>query len=124
MKKKAVFPGQYIQGQEVINEVPGLIDLFGSKGLIIGSKSVKEKILPEFASKEIFRKIPFELFGGECCEDELNRLALIIKRNNINVYETAIPFGPKGNPKRIAIIVNADPKIPQRSHRSDLPRET
>jgi glycerol dehydrogenase len=85
MKKKAVFPGQYIQGQEVINDVPELINLFGSNGLIIGSKSVKEKILPEFASKEIFRKIPFELFGGECCEDELNRLALIIKRNNIDV---------------------------------------
>lgn len=64
MNKKAVFPGQYIQGHGVINELPVLIDQFGSKGLILGSKSVKEKILPEYASKEIFRKIPFELFGA------------------------------------------------------------
>lgn len=85
MNKKAVFPGQYIQGKGAVNELMPLINLFGTKGLILGSKTIKNKILPEFASSEILKNIPFELFGGECCEDELSRVAQIIKSKNIDV---------------------------------------
>lgn len=85
MNKKAVFPGKYIQGKGAVNELLPLINLFGSKGLILGSDSVKNKIFPEFASPEINGKIPFELFRGECCEDELNRIAEIIMSENIDV---------------------------------------
>jgi len=38
MFKKAVFPGKYIQGQGVLCELPGFIDLLGSKGLILASQ--------------------------------------------------------------------------------------
>ncbi|MFA5012213.1 MAG: glycerol dehydrogenase [Ignavibacteria bacterium] len=84
MNKKAVFPGQYIQGQGAITELLELINLFGSKGLILCSKSVKNNIFPKFASQEIMN-VPFELFSGECCEDELNRIAHIIKSKSIDV---------------------------------------
>ncbi len=84
MHKKAVFPGQYLQGIGTINELPALINLLGSHGLILGSNSVKTKILPKFASQELMN-IPFELFAGECCEDELSRIADIIKSEKIDV---------------------------------------
>ena len=85
MKKKAVFPGQYIQGQGAVNELPELIKLLGSKGLMLGSRTVKEKILPGFASKEINGQIPFEVFGGECCEEEISRISEIINEIKADV---------------------------------------
>lgn len=85
MKRKAVFPGQYIQEQGVINELPELIKLFGTKGLILTSKTVKDKILPRFASEEINKSIPIELFNGESSESELSRFSDIIRTKNIDV---------------------------------------
>jgi glycerol dehydrogenase len=85
MKKKAVFPGQYHQGQGVLHELPDIAGLLGNTGLILASPSVKEKILPVFGSKTLASSFPVELFRGECCEDELNRLADIIRRDKIDV---------------------------------------
>ena len=50
MKNKAAFPGQYIQGQGALNELPNLIKLFGKNGLILGSKSIKDNILPAYGA--------------------------------------------------------------------------
>lgn len=86
MKNKASFPSQYLQGQGILNELPGLIELFGNNGLVLASPTVKEKILPRFGSSVIESQIPVELFNGECCEDELKRLEHIIKRDKIDVF--------------------------------------
>lgn len=86
MRNKAAFPSQYLQGQGILNELPDLIKLFGSKGLILASRTIKEKILPEYGKSVIEYKIPVELFNGECCEDELKRLDCIIKRDKIDVF--------------------------------------
>jgi glycerol dehydrogenase len=85
MKNKAAFPSQYLQGQGILNELPGLIKLFGNKGIILASPTVKEKIIPRFGKGVIESKISVELFNGECCEDELKRLGSIIKRDKIDV---------------------------------------
>ncbi len=85
MNIKAVFPGQYLQGQGVLNELPALINLFGKKGLILGSQSVKNNILPEYGANILAEKLHFELFNGECCEVELSRLSDIINVNSIDV---------------------------------------
>ncbi|MEI6206018.1 MAG: glycerol dehydrogenase [Desulfuromonadales bacterium] len=85
MKKKAVFPGQYHQGQGVLHELPELAGLFGRNVLILASPSVKENILPAFGTAAIAENVPVELFRGECCEDELSRLAHIIRRDRIDV---------------------------------------
>ena len=90
MYKKAVFPGQYIQGKGAVNQLYSLIKLFGSKGLILGSQSVKNKIIPRYFSKDISDDIPFELFSGECCEDELLRLSAIIKKLSIRASGCAL----------------------------------
>ncbi len=80
---KAVFPGKYIQGQGVLKDLPNLIGLFGKKGLIIASPSAKEKILPLYGND--MNSIQVERFNGECCEEELNRIANLIKKNKIDV---------------------------------------
>jgi glycerol dehydrogenase len=85
MNNKAVFPGQYIQGSGVLQELPELVKILGERGLIVASPTVLEKILPEYGSTSITEKIPSERFGGECCEEELARLALRIRNDKINV---------------------------------------
>jgi glycerol dehydrogenase len=82
---KAVFPGKYIQGQGAINELPALVNLLGSKGLILASPTVKEKILPVYGSSLVKDQFPVELFRGECCEDELNRLSHVIKLEQVDI---------------------------------------
>ena len=42
---KAVFPGKYIQGENLIAGLPKLINDYGKKALIISSRSVKNNIL-------------------------------------------------------------------------------
>jgi len=85
MFKKAVFPGKYIQGAEVIRELPTLIDLLGKQGLILASPSVHGKILPGCGVDWSARSIRIEVFRGECCEAELSRLSTSIAQTHADV---------------------------------------
>ncbi len=78
MVLKAVFPGKYIQGEGVLSELPGWVRFLGKKGLIIASRSAKEKILVGMAAELKAGAITVEQFSGECCEKELNRVADLI----------------------------------------------
>ncbi len=78
MFKKAVFPGKYIQGAGAVGELPALISLLGTQGLIFASPSVQSKVLPCCSIDWDERGIPVEVFHGECCENELRRLSSII----------------------------------------------
>ncbi len=82
---KAVFPGKYIQGENALAELPGLIHLFGKKCLIIASPTVKNKVLPNYGMNNGGNGIFIEEFRGECCETELNRLSEIINNGKIDV---------------------------------------
>ncbi len=82
---KAVFPGKYIQGESSINELPALVRLLGKRGLILASRTVKDKILAPRKHELATEKIAVETFQGECCEKELDRLSGIISRENIDV---------------------------------------
>lgn len=85
MLNKAVFPGKYIQGNGALHELPEIVKVMGRNGLILASPSVKEKILPTYGNQTISEQIPVELFGGECCEDELQRLSVIIQSKKTDV---------------------------------------
>ncbi len=85
MFKKAVFPGKYIQGVGALGELPALIKLLGKQGLILASPSVKEKVLPNCGLDLKAQSIPIDLFRGECCEDELLRVAGVVKQNQADV---------------------------------------
>lgn len=85
MYNKAVFPGKYIQGVGAIKEVPALIALLGRQGMILASPSVRDKILPQCGIDWKSAGISIELFHGECCEEELTRLAAILQRKKVDV---------------------------------------
>lgn len=82
---KAVFPGKYIQGEGVLNELPQWVHRFGKKGLILASSSAKDKILVPYADDLAANAIVIEPFHGECCENELNRLAGVISRGQVGI---------------------------------------
>jgi glycerol dehydrogenase len=85
MFKKAIFPGKYIQGAGTLAELPALIDLFGSRALILASPSVIKTVLPACGIDRTARSFSAETFRGECCENELARLAGVIETNRIDV---------------------------------------
>ncbi len=85
MFKKAVFPGKYIQGSGSMSELPTLIGLLGKQGLILASPTVKEKVLPGCGIDWRAFSIPVELFHGECCENEIDRLLSIIAKTHVNI---------------------------------------
>lgn len=78
MFQKAVFPGKYIQGEGALEQLPHWVNLLGKNGLILASRSVKEKILSEYGNALSANSIRIEQFRGECCEVELSRLSQII----------------------------------------------
>lgn len=85
MLKKMVFPGKYIQGAGALNELPSLVNLFGGQGVIIASPTVYERVLPESNLDVDALSLPVERFGGECCEQELSRVAALIREKRVDV---------------------------------------
>ncbi len=82
---KAVFPGKYIQGERALAELPGLVNLLGKNGLILASPTAKNKILPGYIANNRSEWPDIELFNGECCESEINRILDIISTNHVDV---------------------------------------
>ncbi len=85
MFNKAVFPGKYIQGAGAINELPKLVKLFGSRGLILASPTTYEKILPESGINLQSSSLFVEKFNRECCEEEISRICEIISSKKADV---------------------------------------
>lgn len=85
MFKKAVFPGKYIQGIGALSELPAMVGLLGSRGLILASPSAKNKVLAQSGIDWAAHSISIEPFGGECCEEELARLAQVLVQTQARV---------------------------------------
>jgi glycerol dehydrogenase len=83
--KKLVFPGKYIQGAGALGELPSLVKLFGSHGLILASPTVHKRVLPESGLDLDALSLAVELFAGECSEKELSRVAGILRDKNVDV---------------------------------------
>jgi glycerol dehydrogenase len=85
MLKKVLFPGKYIQGVNALNELPALIKLFGSQGLILASPTAHKTLLPDSSLDLQALSLPVERFSGECCEKELSRLDTLIREKHLDV---------------------------------------
>ncbi len=83
---KAVFPGKYIQTEGAVTQLPELIRLLGTKGLIIASPTVIKNILPLYtAKKEWDEYIMINEFTGECSEMEIERVVSVVRNEKIDV---------------------------------------
>ena len=85
MFMKAVFPGKYIQGEGVLDQLTDWVNLLGKNGLILASRTAKEKVLIKYANDFAASSICVEPFQGECSENELSRLAGIISDRKVGV---------------------------------------
>jgi glycerol dehydrogenase len=85
MLKKMVFPGKYIQGAGALDQLPSLIGLFGGQGLILASPTVYKSVLPESGLDLETLSLPVERFDGECCEQELSKVAALIREKKVDV---------------------------------------
>lgn len=82
---KAVFPGKYIQGKNALSDLPFVLGQMGKNGLLLASPTVMSNVLPKYTFKENWKHIHRELFGGECCADEVDRLVKTVHQKKADV---------------------------------------
>ncbi len=85
MYKKAIFPGQYIQGPGTLAQLPEFMSNIGKKGAILASPTSMNKILPKHAPSSLTTDNVMLTFNGESTEKEIQRVVACIKQNNIDV---------------------------------------
>ena len=76
MISTTIFPGRYIQGCGAIQELGREMARFGGRGFVICDPFVFDSLLAEFrGALERELEIRVERFGGECCDEEIERLS-------------------------------------------------
>lgn len=78
MNSVACFPGKYIQGSGAILQLGSMIRQFGDKAIILTSPTARTFLPDHFTRLPFSSAIRIESFRGECCEEELSRMAEII----------------------------------------------
>lgn len=78
MARILISPGRYIQGKGELSRIAEHTKSFGSHPLIIASQSGLKRIRTQIEQSYVQCKQPitpaFAAFGGECCDEEINRL--------------------------------------------------
>ncbi len=75
MISTSIFPGRYVQGAGAIDEFGREMARFGSKAFLITDGFVTDHLLPGFRpSLERQLSVCCERFGGECSDEEIERL--------------------------------------------------
>lgn len=82
---KAVFPGKYIQGEDLLLDLPDIMKTFGKKGMILSSPTVIKTILKN--QLNLFEQAGIHIlqFSGECCNTEISRCFDIVTHQKIDV---------------------------------------
>jgi glycerol dehydrogenase len=86
MLTTTIFPGRYIQGYDAIRRLGPEIARLGKAAFLICSNTGLGKILPAI-KEEIgkYAQVSPEKFGGECCDDEINRIIKLAGKINCEV---------------------------------------
>lgn len=75
MITKTLFPGRYIQGYRAIERLQSELVSFGQNGICIVTPTTWQRLQKCKLFQEIIPAIALCYFNGECCDEELNRLA-------------------------------------------------
>jgi len=71
-----IFPGRYVQGYNALLSLGDEIARFGNRALLLTDAFVAEKLLPGFLpALESKVSVRVERFGGECSDEEIERVA-------------------------------------------------
>lgn len=87
MAKVIIAPGKYVQGAGEMKNLATYVAKLGKKALCLvsasGMKRNKDVIDDSFGKTDA--EVTYEVFNGECCRKEINRLTDICKANGIDV---------------------------------------
>ena len=78
MTSTSIFPARYVQGAGAMKLLPEEVGRHGAKALAIVDKVVLSKVAPALKDKKV--AIAVEPFGGECCDEEIERLAAKVRK--------------------------------------------
>ena len=84
--KKAIFPGQYVQGAGALAELPAIVTAFGRRALVLASPTARNRVLADADLQWPGDAPHLETFGGECCESELDRLAQLAAQLRTDIF--------------------------------------
>jgi glycerol dehydrogenase len=81
MISTTVFPGRYVQGKDSRKRLGTELSRYGKGGFVICGPFVYEKVLPDFKPyMQNGVQVTIDRFGGECSDEEIERLLNLIKR--------------------------------------------
>jgi len=81
MISTTIFPGRYVQGKDARKRLGKELSRYGKKGVVICDPFVYEKMLPDFEPyMQNGVQINIEKFGGECSDEEIERILNLIKK--------------------------------------------
>lgn len=80
-----IFPGRYVQGMGVRKRLGQEMERFGKTGLVVCDPYIFENYLEEFSGCFEKVKTHFEKFGGECCDEEIERLVKVGREKKAEV---------------------------------------
>ena len=86
MKQTAIFPGRYVQAVQALSQLADELKSLGKNALVVAGGTAKKSIVPSYLSawRERF-DITVEPFGGECSDEEIERLTGIATNQGCNI---------------------------------------
>lgn len=87
MAKVLMAPSKYVQDKGVINEIASYVKDLGSNALCLISQSGTKRIKPAIDQSYLGTEhnVTYDVFNGECCKSEIDRLVDICKEKKIDV---------------------------------------
>jgi len=86
LNQTAIFPGRYVQGEGALEELRTEAARLGRSALIIAGSTARQRWIPQYLERWRERiDVVVEPFGGECSEEEIQRLSEVARRGRCEV---------------------------------------
>ena len=86
MKQTAIFPGRYVQSEGALADLGDEVSRLGTRALVIAGGTAHDSLLPSFLPHWSERlQLSVERFGGECSDQEIERLTQVAKQQACEV---------------------------------------
>jgi glycerol dehydrogenase len=86
MKQTAIFPGRYVQAEGALAGLGSEISRLGARALFIAGGTARDSLIAPFLPKWMEQiLLSIEPFGGECSDQEIERLTQIAKEQDVDV---------------------------------------
>ena len=86
VKQTAIFPGRYVQSEGALADLGDEVSRLGTRALVIAGGTAKDSLIPPFLPRWSERlQLSVERFGGECSDQEIERLTQVAKQQACEV---------------------------------------